>query len=162
MRLSLIFLTILLLQACDFSKRIDTRAAVKELKERQVKRVLPQQLVDQVDRWGQEVQKQLMDLYAQEKASPRVLDSLAQRFDIRIQSGAPLDLMKAQSDPKIKATLDALAYSLENKIPVEPSIQKTQTGDSLYYFFAQSPKACTVLGFGKVRVIQRMDLPLIK
>jgi hypothetical protein len=40
------------LQSCDFSKRVDTTAAVKELKERQVKRINSAQITAQVDDWG--------------------------------------------------------------------------------------------------------------
>ncbi len=38
--------------SCDFKTRIDTAAAVKEMKAKQVKRVLPEQIVNQVDTWG--------------------------------------------------------------------------------------------------------------
>ncbi len=55
----LILLVTLSLYACDFSKRIDTTAAVKEMRERQVKRVLPQDIVNQVDIWGQAIQAEL-------------------------------------------------------------------------------------------------------
>lgn len=56
MKHALLLFALIALQACDFSKRIDTAAAVKEMKARQVKRVLPQDIVNQVDTWGQEIQ----------------------------------------------------------------------------------------------------------
>jgi hypothetical protein len=56
MKHALLLFALIALQACDFSKRIDTAAAVKEMKARQVKRVLPQDIVNQVDIWGQEIQ----------------------------------------------------------------------------------------------------------
>ena len=56
MKHALLLFTLIAFQACDFSKRIDTAAAVKEMKARQVKRVLPQDIVNQVDTWGQEIQ----------------------------------------------------------------------------------------------------------
>ena len=60
---SLFFLKICLLlavygslfTACDFTKRIDTRAAVKELHEREVKRITPAQFTAQVDEWGHSI-----------------------------------------------------------------------------------------------------------
>ena len=59
MKKYLIIILAFTVYACDFSKRIDTTAAVKEMRERQVKRVLPQDIVNQVDVWGQELQANL-------------------------------------------------------------------------------------------------------
>ena len=59
MKKFLIIIFALALYSCDFSKRIDTTAAVKEMRERQVKRVLPQDIVNQVDVWGKDLQVNL-------------------------------------------------------------------------------------------------------
>jgi len=61
MSVSKLFLLFFILgfSSCDFSTRIDTAAAVKEMKAKQVKRVLPEQIVNQVDTWGLGVQKEI-------------------------------------------------------------------------------------------------------
>ena len=89
MKKYLIIILAITVYACDFSKRIDTTAAVKEMRERQVKRVLPQDIVNQVDVWGQELQARL--------AKGQVADSLSSKNKVRIQSGSIEMLKKSGS-----------------------------------------------------------------
>jgi hypothetical protein len=148
---SLIF-ALLILQACDFSQRIDTAAAVKEMKARQVKRVLPQDIVNQVDVWGQEIQqKKIMNL-----------DSVTKALAISVRIGFPAELKLSFKDAKMVELMDALDYSLTQKQDIPPSIQKNIKGDSLYYFYPSQTGKITILGFAKSTVIQNMDRPLIK
>jgi hypothetical protein len=140
------------MQACDFSKRIDTVAAVKEMKARQVKRVLPQDIVNQVDTWGQEIQS---------KGAAK-LDSATKALQITVRIGAPASLKASFKDAKMVEIMDALDYSLGQKQEIPPSIQKNTAGDSLYYFYPSEAGKITVLGFSKTIVIQNMDRPLIK
>jgi hypothetical protein len=141
------------LEACDFSKRLDTAAVVKEMKARQVKRVLPQDIVNQVDTWGQEIQA---------KGAAK-LDSATKALRISIRNGAPAALKSTFRDAKMGEIMDALDYSLAQKQDIPPSIQKNTAGDSLYYFYPSSQAGkITVLGFAKNVVIQNMDRPLIK
>lgn len=140
------------MQACDFSKRIDTTAAVKEMKARQVKRVLPQDVVNQVDTWGQEIQS---------KGASK-LDSATKAMQISVRKGAPASLKATFTDAKMAEIMDALDYSLGQKQDIPPSIQKNTAGDSLYYFYPTETGKITVLGFAKNIVIQNMDRPLIK
>jgi hypothetical protein len=140
------------MQACDFSKRIDTAAAVKEMKARQVKRVLPQDIVNQVDTWGQEIQS---------KGAAK-LDSATKALQITVRIGAPASLKASFKDAKMVEIMDALDYSLGQKQEIPPSIQKNTAGDSLYYFYPSEAGKITVLGFSKTIVIQNMDRPLIK
>ncbi|MHA8053127.1 hypothetical protein [Aquirufa sp. Wall-65K1] len=149
--------SILSLQSCDFSKRIDTTAAVKEMKSRQVKRILPQDIVNKADTWGQEIQKLI------ESPSNKLgLDSIAKQFQIRIQSGKALDLKQQNKDRKIQEVLDALDYSLSIKQEIPPSIQKNTAGDSLYYIFIDKKKDVILLGFSKSQIVLNIDKPLIK
>lgn len=148
---SLLF-ALIALQACDFSQRIDTAAAVKEMKSRQVKRVLPQDIVNQVDLWGQEIQQKNINK----------LDSVAKALLISVRIGAPISLKSSFKDSKMVEIMDALDYSLGQKQDIPPSIQKNTTGDSLYYFYPSEAGKITVLGFAKNIVIQNMDRPLIK
>ena len=101
---SLLF-ALIALQACDFSQRIDTAAAVKEMKSRQVKRVLPQDIVNQVDMWGQE---------SQSKGATK-LDSATKALSISVRVGAPANLKSTFQDAKMVEIMDALDYSLGQK-----------------------------------------------
>lgn len=152
MKHALLLFTLIALQACDFSKRIDTAAAVKEMKARQVKRVLPQDIVNQVDTWGQEIQS---------KGAAK-LDSATKALQITVRVGAPSSLKASFKDVKMIEMMDALDYSLGQKQDIPPSIQKNTAGDSLYYFYPSDVGKITVLGFAKNIVIQNMDRPLIK
>jgi hypothetical protein len=152
MKHALLLFALIAMQACDFSKRIDTAAAVKEMKARQVKRVLPQDIVNQVDTWGQEIQS---------KGAAK-LDSATKALQITVRIGAPTSLKASFKDAKMVEIMDALDYSLGQKQEIPPSIQKNTAGDSLYYFYPSEAGKITVLGFSKTIVIQNMDRPLIK
>jgi hypothetical protein len=152
MKHALLLFALIAMQACDFSKRIDTAAAVKEMKARQVKRVLPQDIVNQVDTWGQEIQS---------KGTTK-LDSATKALLITVRIGAPASLKASFKDAKMVEIMDALDYSLGQKQEIPPSIQKNTAGDSLYYFYPSEAGKITVLGFAKTIVIQNMDRPLIK
>jgi hypothetical protein len=150
---SVLFLFALIaLYGCDFSKRLDTAAVVKEMKARQVKRILPQDIVNQVDIWGQEIQSKKI----------KTLDSATKALQISIRIGAPASLKSSFKDAKMVEIMDALDYSLGQKQDIPPSIQKNTAGDSLYYFYPSETGKITVLGFAKNIVIQNMDKPLIK
>ena len=154
MKKYLIIILAFTVYACDFSKRIDTTAAVKEMRERQVKRVLPQDIVNQVDVWGQELQANL--------AKGQVADTLSLKNKVSIQSGSIATLKKSVKDAKINEMLDAIAFGLSQKQDSPASIQKNSSGDSLYYIYPTSNGNVTLIGFSKKQVIIQMDKPLIK
>lgn len=154
MKKYLIIILAITVYACDFSKRIDTTTAVKEMRERQVKRVLPQDIVNQVDVWGQELQARL--------AKGQVADSLSSKNKVRIQSGSIEMLKKSVKDAKINEMLDAIAFGLIQKQDIPASIQKNSSGDSLYYIYPTNNGNVTLIGFSKKQVIIQMDKPLIK
>lgn len=135
---------------CDFSTRIDTTAAAKELKARQVKRVLPQEIVNQVDEWGQQLQTKPLDT------------ALRSQYAVRYLQGDAQSLRGQVKDIKIQQVLDALEYSQSMNQEVPPSIQKNVAGDSLYYIYPTAKNQLVMIGFSKVQVIQKMDRKLIK
>lgn len=138
-----------MLNACDFSKRIDTTAAVKEMREREVKRILPQDIVLETERLGQIIQSTL------EKS----LDSsaiLSNKYHIQILSGDPKELLAKTKDRKIKETLDAINYSIEQHQEIPASIQKNTQGDSLFYIFTNPKKQIIMIGFAKKEVVMGM------
>lgn len=154
MKNTLLILLTLSLYACDFSKRIDTTAAVKEMRERQVKRVLPQDIVNQVDIWGQTLQAELA------KGVPA--DSLEVKNKALIQTAGIPALKKSMKDIKISEILDAMEYGISQKQEIPASIQKNSTGDSLFYVYPMKNGDVTLIGFSKQQVIIQMDKPLIK
>ena len=162
MSLSKLFLLFFIfgLSSCDFSTRIDTKAAVKEMKAKQVKRVLPEQILHQVDTWGLGVQKEIEKKLSEKSALD--LAALSKKYGISILIGKPSELNVQVSDQKIKDILDALDYSQSIHQEIPPSIQKNASGDSLFYIFTHPVGHTIILGFSKVRVIQEMDRPLIK
>jgi hypothetical protein len=142
----LIFIHIFLLSSCDFSKRIDTTAAVKEMKAREVKRILPQDIVLETERLGQIIQASL------EKS----MDSssfISKKYHIQILNGNPKELIAKVKDIKIKETLDAIDYSLQQNQEIPTSIQKNTQGDSLFYIFTNAKKQVIMLGFAKSEVV---------
>ncbi len=152
MKYAILLFALFALSACDFTKRLDTAAVVKEMKSKQVKRVLPQDIVNQVDIWGQEIQSK----------GAMKLDSATKALQITVRVGAPASLKASFKDAKMVEIMDALDYSLGQKQDIPPSIQKNTTGDSLYYFYPSETGKITVLGFAKNIIIQNMDRPLIK
>ena len=152
MKYAILLFALFALSACDFTKRLDTAAVVKEMKSKQVKRVLPQDIVNQVDIWGQEIQSK----------GAMKLDSATKALQTTVRVGAPASLKASFKDAKMVEIMDALDYSLGQKQDIPPSIQKNTTGDSLYYFYPSETGKITVLGFAKNIIIQNMDRPLIK
>jgi len=138
------------IQSCDFSKRIDTTAAVKEMREREVKRIIPQDIVLETERLGQIIQAKLeksMDSSA----------AISKNYHIFFLKGDPKDLYAKAKDGKIKETIDALEYSISQNQVIPPTIQKNTQGDSLFYFFTDTKKQVIVLGFAKKEVVMGME-----
>ena len=135
---------------CDFSTRIDTTAAAKELKARQVKRVLPQEIVNQVDVWGQKIQQNPQDT------------AFRSAYAVRFLQGDAKSLRAQLKDQKLLEILDAIDYSLSLKQEVPASIQKNVAGDSLFYIYPTKENQIVLIGFSKIQVIQKMDRALIK
>jgi hypothetical protein len=150
MKNSYFLVVLFLFTQCDFSTRIDTAAAVKEMKARQVKRVLPQDIVNQVDEWGQKMQQNLQDTALRTKYAVTYIQGNAQALRGQVK------------DTKIQQVLDALAYSQSMNQEVPASIQKNVAGDSLFYIYPTNENQIIIIGFSKVQVIQKMDRKLIK
>lgn len=119
------------------------------MKERQVKRILPQDIVLETERLGQIIQAKL------EKS----MDSstvISKNFHILILQGEPKALKASTNDGKIKETLDAIDYSIGQNQEIPASIQKNTQGDSLFYFFTTAQKQVVMLGFAKKEVVMGM------
>lgn len=123
----------ILLFSCDFSKRIDTTAAVKELHEREVKRITPAQFTAQVDEWGSMITKKLNADLSKNLQNTTLKDSLAKAYRVEIVSGSPLQLKNPAWDKKINETLDAYQYNVEHNIPQIDNIQKSEDESFFYY-----------------------------
>ncbi len=125
----------LLLVACDFTKRIDTRAAVKELHEREVKRITPAQFTAQVDEWGHSIVDSLNINLVHNLENKAVIDSLSKSYRVQILFGSPLKLQNPDFGQKVNETLDAYQYNAERNLPQIDNIQKSD--DELSFFYTE-------------------------
>lgn len=132
---SLLIAYCLLLTSCDFSKRIDTTAAVKELKERQVKRITPAQFTAQVDEWGHKIVDSLNRNFVQNLENRTVIDSLSKTYRVEVLSGSPLKLQNPAFGKKVNEILDAYQYNAERRLPQIDNIQKSD--DELSFFYTE-------------------------
>ena len=124
-----------LFSSCDFSKRIDTRAAVKELHEREVKRITPAQFTAQVDEWGHFIVDSLNRNLVKNLENKSVIDSLSKFYRVQILSGSPLKLQNPAFGQKVNEVLDAYQYNGERHLPQIDNIQKSD--DELFFFYTE-------------------------
>ncbi len=124
-----------LLISCDFTKRIDTRAAVKELHEREVKRITPAQFTAQVDEWGHQIVDSLNKKLIQNLENNTLIDSLSKSYRVQILSGSPLKLQNPAFGQKVNEILDAYQYNAERHLPQIDNIQKSD--DEMYFFYTE-------------------------
>ena len=132
-----LFVTVifLLTAGCDFSKRIDTRAAVKELKERQVKRITPTQFTAQVDEWGHIIVDSLSKNLAINLEKRALIDSLSSKYRVEISTGSPINLQNPTFGKKVNEILDAYQYNAEKHLPQTDNIQKSD--DEKFFFYTE-------------------------
>jgi hypothetical protein len=123
----------IILNGCDFSKRIDTRAAVKELHEREVKRVTPAQLTAQVDEWGKIIVDSLNKNLVKNLEKRVLIDSLSNRYRVEILMGSPINLQNPAFGKKANEILDAYQYNAEQHLPQIDNIQKSD--DEKFYYY---------------------------
>ncbi|MFY7827829.1 MAG: hypothetical protein ACOVQ4_11930 [Flectobacillus sp.] len=121
------------LQSCDFSKRIDTTAAVKELKERQVKRINSAQITAQVDDWGKKITQDLNKSFVKNILDAHAIDSLQKTYRIEIAIGSPIKLQNPALGKKVNEILDAYQYNAENHLPQIDNIQMSEDREHLYF-----------------------------
>ena len=125
----------LLFTSCDFSRRIDTRAAVKELHEREVKRITPAQFTAQVDEWGHQIVDSLHKNLVRNLENKTVIDSLSKFYRVEILSGSPSKLQNPAFGQKVNEILDAYQYNAERHLPQIDNIQKSD--DELSFFYTE-------------------------
>jgi hypothetical protein len=125
----------LLLTSCDFSKRIDTRAAVKELHEREVKRITPTQFVAQVDEWAHIITDSLNKNLAVNLEKRVLIDSLSSKYRVEISTGSPISLQNPEFGKKVNEILDAYQYNAEKHLPQTDNIQKSD--DEKFFFYTE-------------------------
>lgn len=122
-----------LFTSCDFSKRIDTTAAVKELHEREAKRITPAQFTAQVDEWGKIIVDSLNENLVKNLENSVLVDSLSSKYRVEILSGSPLKLKNPAFGDKINQILDAYQYNAEKNLEQIDNIQKSDDEKFFYY-----------------------------
>jgi hypothetical protein len=131
----LIFAICVLITSCDFSKRLDTRAAVQELNERKVKRITPEQFTAQVDEWGHIIVDSLNKNLAVNLETRALIDSLSKKYRVEIFTGSPLNLQNPAFGKKVNEILDAYQYNAEKHLPQIDNIQKSD--DEKFFFYTE-------------------------
>jgi len=125
----------LLTLGCDFSKKIDTRAAVKELREREVKRITPTQFTAQVDEWAHIIVDSLSKKLAINLQGRALIDSLSRKYRVEISTGSPINLQNPAFGKKFNEILDAYQYNAEKHLPQIDNIQKSD--DEKFFFYTE-------------------------
>ncbi len=140
-----LFLCISLFLSCDLSKRIDTSKAVEEMELRKVKRILPREIISEVTKYGMEIESAL-------KNDSISLDSLRNKYAVKIYSGDLATLSKENLDKKLMEVIDAMDYAIENNQTIPATIQRNSSEDSLFYLFNQENQTY-IIGFSKKNII---------
>lgn len=152
-------LLFLLLAACN-PKRLDTAGMAQEMRDRQPKRVTPSQLAALADAWG----RQLTDSLSQ-RPPARLSDTaqtgpLARRYGANVRFST-LDQLASESDPKVREVAAAYRYAVNNRLNVEPNLQKLADGDAWFYT-APVRRGDSLVGFWAItfprkELIRRVD-----
>jgi len=117
-----------LLAGCN-PKKLDTTGMAQEMRDRQPKRVTPSQLAALADEWGH----QLADSLDQRPLTDTArLGSLARRYgaDIRFLT---LKQLASERDPKVREVAAAYLYAVNNRLSLDPNLQKLADGTNWLY-----------------------------
>lgn len=120
-----------LLAACN-PKKLDTGGMAQEMRDRQPKRVTPSQLAALADEWGQQLADSLNQRLPASLTDTTLTNPLARRYgaDIRFST---LNQLAARPEPKVREVAAAYLYAVQNRLDVEPNLQKLADGNEWLY-----------------------------
>ncbi len=123
-----------LLLSCD-PKRLDTKVAKAAIEASQPKRVLPEQIVAQVDEWGKVItdslNKDLSRFFTKSMMKKRIWEEY--KADVRFLTLK--DLQNKTLDEKTHQVLEAYQYNAEHHLPQTDNIQKIEKEDTIFYLY---------------------------
>lgn len=145
-----------LLAGCN-PKKLDTTGMAQEMRDRQPKRVTPSQLAALADEWGH----QLADSLGQRPPTDTTrIGSLARRYgaDVRFFT---LRQLAAQPDPKVREVAAAYRYAADNRLSLDPNLQKLADG-AAWLYTAPVRRGDSLAGFWAItfprkELIRRVD-----
>ncbi|MBP6385314.1 MAG: hypothetical protein KA327_01715 [Pseudarcicella sp.] len=114
-------------------QRLDTKAIVAEMKQRQVKRITSSMLIARIDDLALNFKKEFFTDSSLAKTNPDSLKKIGQHDGTDIFIGKPDFLKTKTQDPKVQEVLDAYQYNLEKKLPSFANIQKNSEGNLFFY-----------------------------
>lgn len=135
------------LPACNNAQQMDRQAVLEEMKERELKHVLPGEIMEaayvQGDSTAQAVQSHIIQQY-QASGSPLSLseflqqyvksglDSLEKEYEAKIQWIAATDTASSQLTDLEQQILQAYLYNIENNLEVSHNVQRVDDESYLY------------------------------
>ena len=151
---------LILLTACN-PKKFETRGMAQEMRDRQPKRVTPSQLAALADEWGQQLTDSLNQRLPASLIDTAQTGPLARRYgaDVRFST---LRQLASQPDPKVREVAAAYVYAVNNRLTVEPNLQKLASGTEWLYTAPvrqdDSLAGFWVLTFPRQELIRRVDV----
>ena len=121
----------LLLAACN-PKRLDTAGMAQEMRDRQPKRVTPSQLAALADEWGRQLTDSLNQRLPTALTDTAQTGPLARRYGAAIRFST-LKQLTAHPDPKVREVAAAYLYAVNNRLDVDPNLQKLADGAEWLY-----------------------------
>jgi hypothetical protein len=120
------------LMSCN-NERVDTQAVVQEMRDRQIKRVNPAQVMALADDWGKNIAKQLKKNAATTLLNNQLKDSLSKAYAANIQFLSPINFDLPSLAELERQVLDAYQYSVDKKLPQSDNIQRLPDQQTLLF-----------------------------
>ena len=115
------------------NERVDTHAVVQEMRDRQIKRVNPAQVMALADDWGKNIAKQLKKNAATTLLNNQLKDSLSKAYAANIQFLSPPNFDLPSLAELERQVLDAYQYSANKKLPQSDNIQRLPDQQTLLF-----------------------------
>lgn len=149
----------LILAACN-PKKLETAGMAREMRDRQPKRVTPSQLAALADEWGQQLTDSLNQRLPASLTDTAQTGPLARRYGAAIQFST-LTQLAARPDPKVREVAAAYLYAVNNRLTVEPNLQKLADGTEWLYTApvrqSDSLAGFWTLTFSRKELLRRVD-----
>lgn len=115
------------------NERVDTRAVVQEMRDRQIKRVSQAQVMALADDWGKNIAKQLKKNAVASLLNNQLKDSLSKAYGANVQFLSPRNFDLPSLDELERQVLDAYQYNADKKLPQSDNIQRLPDQQTLLF-----------------------------
>lgn len=143
----LVILLYILLTGCGNTQQIDRQAVLEEMEQREIKRVLPGEVIKAAYTQGDTIARAAQELLIRqyrnarsslsfpeflEKKADTVLDSLAKQYDASMQWIPAKDTNNHQLSDLEQQILQAYIYNAEKNLELEHNVQRINNEKLLY------------------------------